>query len=144
MPDHGHKHPWAPRIEDAPLLRGRGRFQDDIHAPNQAAAAFLRSPHAHARLMSIDTTKAEALPGVLAVLTAKDIAAAGAGTISHPLAQIGRGGRTLIAPPRPALAEDRALHVGHPIMLIVAETQDIAQDAMELIEIDYEALPAGI
>jgi len=144
MPDHGHKHPWAPRIEDAPLLRGRGRFQDDIHAPNQAAAAFLRSPHAHARLKSIDTTQAKMLPGVLAVLTAKDIAASGAGTISHPLPQIGRGGRTVIAPPRPALADDRALHVGHPIVLVVAETQDIAQDALELVEIDYEPLPAVV
>ncbi|HTR84994.1 MAG TPA: xanthine dehydrogenase family protein molybdopterin-binding subunit [Reyranella sp.] len=144
MPDHDHKHPWAPRIEDAALLRGHGRFMDDVHAPNEAAVVFLRSPHAHAWLRSIDTTKAKALPGVLAVLTAKDIAAGGAGTISHPLAQIGRGGKAVIAPPRPALADDRAMHVGHPVVLIVAETAELAQDALELVEIDYETLPAVI
>ena len=133
---------WMPRIEDKALLRGKGRFMDDVHAENAAAACFLRSPHAHARINSIDATAALALPGVLAVVTAEDLKAAGAKTITFAVPVPGRGGTSLIAPYRPALADGRAMHVGQPVVLVVAETLDIAQDAAELITIDYEPLPA--
>ena len=137
--DGGHRPAgWAPRIEDRALLRGEGRFMDDVQADSAAAGHFLRSPHAHARILSLAATAARALPGVLAVITAEDLKAAGARTITFPVPVPGRGGTTLIAPYRPALAEGRALHVGQPVALVVAETPAIAPDAAELIEIDYE------
>src|SRR5476649_2814716 len=143
MADGGHRPAgWMPRIEDKALLRGEGRFMDDVHAENAAAAYFLRSPHAHARIRSLDAAAARALPGVLAVITAEDLKAAGAKTITFPVPVPGRGGTSLIAPYRPALAEGRVLHVGQPVALVVAETLDIAQDAAELIAIDYEPLQA--
>ncbi|HTZ80161.1 MAG TPA: xanthine dehydrogenase family protein molybdopterin-binding subunit [Stellaceae bacterium] len=135
---------WAPRIEDAPLLQGRGRFMDDLHAPGQAAACFLRSPHAFARIGAIDVAEALALPGVLAVLTADDMKAAGTGSLSHPLPQTGRGGARLIVPHRPPLAGERAMHVGEPVALVVAETLAAAQEAAELVAVDYEPLAAVV
>jgi aerobic carbon-monoxide dehydrogenase large subunit len=143
MADGSHRpHGWAPRIEDDALLRGEGRFMDDVHAETAAAGHFLRSPHAHARIKSIDTAEARALPGVLAVVTVADLKAAGAKTITYPVPVPGRGGTALIAPYRPALADEHVMHVGQPIALVVAETADVAQDAAELIAIDYEPLPA--
>ena len=127
---------WKPRVEDAALLTGRGRFTDDVHAANEAFAYFLRSPYAHATLGAIDTAAARALPGVLGVFTHEDLAAFGAKTISHPVPVPG-----LVVPPRPALADGTVQHVGHPVVLVVAETLAIAQDAAELIEIDYDSLP---
>src|SRR5258708_27401535 len=132
--DHDHRpENWAPRIEDEALLRGGGRFIDDGRAPGQAAACFLRSPHAFARIRSIDTAPAQGMPGVLAVLTARDMTAAGVGTLSHPVPQTGRGGARLIIPRRPALADGRAMHVGEPVTVLVAETPTTAQQAEELI-----------
>jgi carbon-monoxide dehydrogenase large subunit len=131
---------WKPRIEDAALLRGRGRFIDDIEAPNQAAACFVRSPHAFARIVAVDANAARAMPGVLGVFTATELKAAGAGTISHPPPLLGRGGAKLVVPPRPALADDRVVHVGQPVALVVAETLAEAQDAAESVMIDYEPL----
>ncbi len=143
--DHDHRpENWVPRIEDAALLRGAGRFTDDVRAPGQAEACFLRSPHAFARIRSIDTAPARAMPGVLAVLTAADMTAAGVGTLSHPVPQTGRDGARLIVPRRPALADGRAMHVGEPVALVVAETLAIAQEAAELIAVDYEPLPAVV
>ena len=138
-----HRPPgWAPRIEDAALLQGCGQFMDDVHAAGEAAACFVRSPHAFARIRSIDMTEARALPGVLAVLTAKDMTDAGAGNLSHPAPQTGRGGAPLIVPHRPALAKERVMHVGQPVILVVAETPALAQDAADLVSIDYEPLAA--
>jgi aerobic carbon-monoxide dehydrogenase large subunit len=143
MADGGHRPPgWAPRIEDSALLRGEGCFMDDVHEKNAAAGHFLRSPHAHARIVSIDTAAARALPGVLGVLTVEDLKKEGARTITYPVPVPGRGGTKLIAPDRPALADGRVMHVGHPVALVVADTPAIAQDAAELIEVDYEPLPA--
>jgi carbon-monoxide dehydrogenase large subunit len=77
-----HRPPgWAPRIEDSALLRGGGRFIDDVRLPGQADSYFVRSPHAFARIRSIDTAEARAVPGVLAVLTARDMAQAGVGNL---------------------------------------------------------------
>ena len=145
MADGSHRPPhWQPRIEDRALLRGEGRFMDDEHARGTAASFFLRSPYAHARIRSIDADAARALPGVLAVLTAEDLRAAGARTITHTVPLAGRGGSQVIRPFRPALAEERVMHVGQPVVLIVAQTPEIAQDAAELIGIDYEPLTAVI
>ena len=127
-------HHFEPRVEDDALVRGLGRFVDDAPQPNQAYAAFVRSPHAHARIRSIDVAAARAAKGVVAVLTHKDIEAAGVGSTSlHPPLN-GRNGTKLIVPFRPALAGERVLHVGQPVALVVAESAALAQDAAELVD----------
>ena len=111
----------APRVEDDALVRGRGQFMDDPRLPNQAYAAFVRSPHAHARVVSVNAEEARKAKGVLAVLTAADIKAAGIGGISRHPPVAGRGGAKMVMPFRPVLAET-AMHVGDPVAMVVAET----------------------
>ncbi len=130
------------RIEDEVLLRGRGRFIDDVPLPGQAYGCFVRSSHAHARIRSIDTTNALAADGVLAVITAADMKEAGAGTITRHPPMTGRHGKALIEPIRPALADDRVMHVGQPVALVVAMSAALAQDAAERVNVDYEELAA--
>ena len=96
-----------PRVEDDALVRGHGRFMDDPRLPNQAYAAFVRSPHAHARVLAVKTEAARAAKQVLAVLTAEDIKAAGVGGISRHPPVVGRGGAKMVMPFRPALAGDK-------------------------------------
>ncbi|MGZ8372779.1 MAG: xanthine dehydrogenase family protein molybdopterin-binding subunit, partial [Rhodoplanes sp.] len=128
------------RVEDDALLRGRGRFIADALLDNQAFGCFVRSPHARARIVAIDAEAARGVPGVLAVLTAADMQAAGVGGVSwHPPIR-GRGGASVIEPLRPALAADRVLHVGQPVALVVASSASAAQDAAEAVVVDYEAL----
>jgi carbon-monoxide dehydrogenase large subunit len=139
--DH-HDQPFEPRVEDDALVRGRGRFVEDAPQPNQAHAVFVRSPHAHARIRSIDTDAARSAKGVVAVLTHKDIEAAGVGSTSLHPPLVGRNGTKLIVPFRPALASERVMHVGQPVALVVAESIAQAQDAAELVQVDYEELDA--
>ena len=140
--DQSGDHHFEPRVEDNALVRGLGRFVDDAPQENQAHAAFVRSPHAHARIRSIDIAAARAAKGVVAVLTHKDIEAASVGSTSlHPPLN-GRNGTKLIVPFRPALAGERVLHVGQPVALVVAESAALAQDAAELVAIEYEELDA--
>ena len=134
-------HPFAGRIEDEPLLRGRGRFIDDVRAGDMAFGWFVRSPHACARITRCDVTAARGASGVRAVLTAAELDAAGVGNVARALPLAGRGGAPLWVPHRPALAGDRVLHVGQPIVLVVADSAAAAQDAADLVEIDYEPLP---
>lgn len=126
------------RVEDAPLVRGHGRFMADAPMPNQAYAYFLRSPHAFARIVSLDVAPALQVPGVVGVLTAKDME--GVGSIGRHPPLPGRGGMALVMPFRPALATERVMHVGEPVAMVVADTAAAAQDAAELIVVDYEAL----
>ena len=128
-----------PRVEDDALVRGAGRFMDDPRLPNQAYAAFVRSPHAHARVRSVNAEAALKAKGVLAVLTAADIKAAGIGGISRHPPVAGRGGAKMAMPFRPALA-DKPMHVGDPVALVVAETAAVALDAADLVQVDYEEL----
>ena len=133
-----------PRVEDDALVRGNGRFMDDPRLPNQAYAAFVRSPHAHARVLAVRTDAARAAKQVLAVLTAEDVKAAGiAGISRHPPVQ-GRGGAKMVMPFRPALAGDKVMHAGDPVAMVVAETRAAAQDAAELVQVGYEELPAVV
>src|SRR5215472_4434966 len=125
------------RIEDDRLLRGRGSFVDDLQSAGQAAAFFVRAPHAFADVRAIDSEAARRHPGVLAVLTAADMAAEGVGNMSRPIPVVGRGGAMLKVPYRPALAEGGVLHVGQPVALVVAESLDLAQQAAETVEVDY-------
>jgi carbon-monoxide dehydrogenase large subunit len=142
MDAHTSDHPHARtiRVEDDKLVRGRGRFVDDDNSPGHAYGFFVRSPHAFARIKAIDTSEARAAPGVLAVLTAADMKAAGVGNISGHFPMQGRGGAKLVVPFRPALADDRVMHIGQTIALVVAETPAAAQDAAEKVAIDYEEL----
>src|SRR5438105_460512 len=133
----------VPRFEDSRLLRGRGRFQDDRNLPGQAYGVVLRSPHAHARIIAIDTMAARAAPGVLAVYTGKDYAADGLGMPKATLPHKRPDGSPMFAPQRPALVADRVRYVGDPIAFVVAESLAEAKDASELIAVDYEPRPAG-
>ena len=122
------------RVEDPRLLTGRGKYIDDVVLPNMAHAAVLRSPHAHARIKSIDTSRAEALPGVVLVMT-------GAQAAEHT------GPLPCFANPPVAqycIATDRVRHVGEAVAAVVAESRYIAEDAIDLIEVEYELLPAVV
>ena len=128
------------RIEDQRLLRGHGRYNDDLNLPRQAYAAILRSPHAHAEIQNIDTADARSSPGVLGVLTHEDLIAAGLGPLPCPGADKVAGAE-VVTPMRPALTGDRVRYVGDYVALVVAETVDVARDAAEAIEVTYDALP---
>jgi carbon-monoxide dehydrogenase large subunit len=132
---------FAGRREDRRLVTGQGRYTADWDRPGQLHAAFLRSDRAHARIHAIDTGAAASAPGVFAVLTAADMLAAGyTRGISH-VPYKGRG-EALKSPKSPALAHDKVRFVGEPVALVVAATAHEAQDAAELIVIDYDDLPA--
>jgi len=131
-----------PRTEDWRLLRGRGRYTDDIALPCEARLHVLRSPHAAARIRSIDTAAALRTPGVLVVLTGEDARREGFGTFASRVMRQRPDGKPNFVPPYRPLALERVHHVGEPVAAIVAETPDQAKDAAELIEVDYEILPS--
>jgi len=139
--DHAHATPFR-RVEDEPLLRGRGRFIDDARDGAPAVGWFVRAPHAAARITRLAVSAARRAPGVLAVLTSAELAAAGVGNVARPLPLTGRGGAPLWVPHRPSLAGERVLHVGQPIALVIGESLAAAQDAADLVEVDYAPLPA--
>ncbi len=131
------------RVEDPRLLLGHGRYTADIGKPGQAVGYVLRSPQAHARIVSIDTTAAKALPGVLAVYTNADWEAQGLGEIPCAIPLKNRDGSPRSETTRGALAKDVVRHVGDPVAFIVAETHEAARDAAEAVEVDYEQFPAA-
>lgn len=131
-----------PRVEDDYLLRGLGHFADDVSEPNQAYAIFVRSPHACARIASIDAEAARAAPQVLAVLTAAELPPLG-NILRHP-PMTGRNRSKIVDPLRPALAKDQIRHLGEPVAVVVAETLLAAQDAAELVTVDYEEKPSVV
>ncbi len=130
------------RIEDRALLGGTGQFTDDFAPAGQAQLYFLRSPHAHARLVAVDVAPALAMPGVLLVLTGADLAAAGVKQMQVTLPFKRPDGSALAAPPRPALALDAVRFAGEPVAAVVAETLAQARDAAEAIVVEYDELPA--
>jgi carbon-monoxide dehydrogenase large subunit len=132
------------RLEDDALVRGAGSYVDDPRLPNQATAVFVRSPHASARIVSIDTGKARGAKGVVAVLTAEDIKAAGLKSAGRHPPLPGRGGKDLVQPFRPTLAGERVCYVGEAVAMVVAETLGAALDAADLITIEYDETPAVI
>jgi carbon-monoxide dehydrogenase large subunit len=133
-----HHAQFKGRVEDEPLVRGRGRYIADAPLPNQAYAYFVRSPHAFARIVSVDVSGALKAPGVVGVLTGKDTTETGS-IGRHPPVP-GRGGTTLYMPHRPALATERVMHIGEPVAMVVAETAAAAQDAAESVIVEYEEL----
>ena len=130
----------VPRREDAALLTGRGRFIDDVDRAHQAHAWIVRSPHAHARIVSIDTRDAAATPGVIAVFTHRDPEADGVAPLSEPNRVTGRNGETTINVDHSLLARDRVMHVGDPVAMVVAGTRRAAQEAAERVIVDYGEL----
>lgn len=131
-----------PRVEDARLLTGQGQFVDDLQPEGVLRAYFLRSPHAHAEILAIDTTEAARMPGVQAVLTAQDYIAAGYRpipcTVMPPAVKPG----TWFASPFYPLAHERVRHVGEAVVMVLAHTLDQAMDAAEMVQVDYAAHPA--
>src|SRR5882757_4517721 len=130
------------RREDIRFVQGKGRYVDDVQLPGTAWCAFVRSPHAHARIRSIATEAASCLPGVLLVLTAADWDKAGHGelTVVHPM-PFGDG-RPMNCSPRPAFARDAVHHVGDIVAAVIGETRFAAEDGAEAVEVEYEPLPA--
>jgi carbon-monoxide dehydrogenase large subunit len=130
-----------PRVEDLRLLTGRGRYTDDVVASGCSYLAFVRSPHAHARICAIDTTAALKLPGV-AVMTGADLHAAGVNSILNPVDSLGVGfpsfTNELVIPPWRALALGKVRHVGEAVALVVAPTESIARDAAEAVRVAYD------
>jgi aerobic carbon-monoxide dehydrogenase large subunit len=130
------------RTEDPKLVRGEGRFTDDISLPGQAYAAIVRSSHAHGALKGIDTAAARAMPGVLAIYTGADLQAAGYGGLKCMPPFKNRDGTPMKKPFRPALATDRVRFVGDPVACVIAETAIQAKEAAEAVALDIEPLPA--
>ncbi|HKM62601.1 MAG TPA: xanthine dehydrogenase family protein molybdopterin-binding subunit [Acidisphaera sp.] len=131
------------RKEDPVLLRGQGRYTADIDLPEQAWAVMVRSRIAHGALRGIDTEAARAMPGVLAVLTAADLQAAGIGSLPSGLPWKSRDGSDMHRPPQFPLATDRVRFVGEPVAAVIAATLQQAKDAAEAVVPDIEAMPAA-
>ena len=128
------------RFEDPRLLRGQGRYINDVNLPGQAYMVLVRSPHAHANIKSINVDAARAAPGVLAVYTGADYTADGLGMPKANMPRKRPDGKPMYAPQRPALVSDRVRYVGDPVTMVVADTLEQAKDAAELVEVDYETL----
>src|SRR5438067_289992 len=128
------------RLEDDRMLTGRGKYVSDWNLPGQAYGHFVRSDRAHADIVSLDVAAARAQPGVIAVITGEDIRAA-LKSLPCALPVKGRGGMELIHPGRPALAQGRVRFTGEPVALVVARSAVAAQDAAELLNIEYRGRP---
>jgi carbon-monoxide dehydrogenase large subunit len=130
------------RKEDFRFVTGKGHYTDDINRPGQAYAYFLRSPHAHAKIKHIDTSRAKALKGVVDIFTGADLAADKIGPLICGWMIHSKDGSAMKAGPHPALAVDRVRYVGDHIAVVIAESHQTACDAEELIEVAYDELPA--
>jgi len=130
------------RKEDYRFLTGAGQYTDDVALQRQTHAVFVRSPHAHAKIKSIRKDKALKAPGVLAVFTGEDLAAAKVGGLPCGWLITDVNGQPMKEPPHPCLAQGKARYVGDHVAVVIAETLDGAHDAAALVEVDYEVLPA--
>ena len=130
------------RKEDARFLTGAGQFTDDVVLPGQTHAYFLRSPHAHAKIKSINTTRARSAPGIVGVFTGEDLAAAKVGGLPCGWLITDVNSQPMKEPPHPPLAQGKVRYVGDHVAVVIAETMHQARDAAEMVEVDYEVLPA--
>ena len=130
------------RVEDSRLLKGAGKYTDDIAPAGTLHAILLRSPHASARITAIDTSAAKSLPGIRAIYTAADLKADNIGPLPCAVPMTNRDGTAAPLPPHPVLADGMVRHVGDPIACIVADTIQHARDAAEAVMVDYDLLPA--
>ncbi len=132
------------RKEDYRFLTGAGQYTDDVALPGQTYAVFVRSPHAHAKIKSIKKDQALKAPGVLAVYTGEDLAAAKVGGLPCGWLITGTDGQPMKEPPHPPLAQGKVRYVGDHVAIVIAETQSAARDAADLVQVDYELLPAVV
>jgi carbon-monoxide dehydrogenase large subunit len=132
------------RIEDEGLLKGIGQFTDDLAPAGQLIASFVRSPYPHAKIVSIDTSSAQGMPGVLGVFTGAELVAAGVKPIPGSKDFKRAGGAPGATPARRPLAHERVRFVGEPVVLVIADTLQQARDAGEAVVIDYEELPSVV
>ncbi|HEX3953466.1 MAG TPA: xanthine dehydrogenase family protein molybdopterin-binding subunit, partial [Stellaceae bacterium] len=132
----------VPRTEDPVLLRGEGRYSDDVNLPGQAYCVMLRSHYAHGHIRGIDVDAARGMPGVLAILTAPDLIAAGIGKLTPRQVVKNRDGTPMLTPERHVLATDKVRFVGHPVAAIIAESVAAAKDAADAVIVDIDPLPA--
>ena len=132
------------RKEDFRFLTGQGHYTDDINRHGQAYAYFLRSPHAHAKIKKVDTATAARMPGVVAIFTGEDLAAAKVGGLPCGWLITDVNAQPMKEPAHPCMAQGKVCHVGDQVAVVIAETQHQARDAAELVEVDYEVLPAVV
>jgi carbon-monoxide dehydrogenase large subunit len=132
------------RKEDMRFLMGRGNYVADIKLPEMTFGAFVRSPHAHARIVSIDKTAALAMPGVIDVLTGEDMKADGVGSLPCAWPVVGKGGAPTKEPPHPAIAQGKVRYVGDGVAFVIAETLHQARNAAEAVTVEYDVLPAVV
>jgi carbon-monoxide dehydrogenase large subunit len=132
------------RKEDVRFLTGAGQYTDDIKIANQTQAIFVRSPHAHANVKSVNTERALAMPGVVAVFTGKDIDGKMGGLPCGWLINNSADGTPMAEPPHPILAIDKVRYVGDHVAMVVAETLQQAKDAAEAVDVVYDVLPASV
>ncbi len=132
------------RKEDYRFLTGSGQYTDDVTLPGQTYAVFVRSPHAHAKIRKISTDKAKGSPGVIGVFTGDDLAAAKVGGLPCGWLITDVNGQPMKEPPHPCLAQGKVRYVGDHVAVVVAETYQQARDAADLVEVDYETLPAVV
>src|SRR4249920_1004321 len=130
------------RVEDKRFITGRGNYTDDIVLPHQTYASFVRCPYAHAKIISVDTSAAKAMPGVVAVYTGADVADVNGVPCGWQVNF--KNGDTMKEPKHPLLVSDKARHVGDAIALVIAETKEQAVDAAEAVIVDYEELPCVV
>jgi len=130
------------RKEDYRFITGQGRYTDDLRLPDQAFAFFVRSPHAHARILSVDTSAALAAPGVIGVLTGADYDAEGLNPMPSAWDTRSKDGSPARIGRRPALVSTKACYAGDHVAVVIAQTREQAKDAAELVMVDYEPLPA--
>src|SRR5687768_9653783 len=132
------------RREDFRLVTGQGRYSADWNLPNQLHAVFLRADRAHAEILKLDVGPALAHPGVKAVVTGDDARAAGFKSLPNIVSYPGKDGQEIRKAFHPVLAMGRVRYVGEPVAMIVADSEEIAEDARDLIDIDYRDLPAAV
>ncbi|HZT48602.1 MAG TPA: xanthine dehydrogenase family protein molybdopterin-binding subunit, partial [Hyphomicrobiaceae bacterium] len=129
------------RKEDQRFITGKGQYTDDITRPGQTWAVFVRSPHAHATVKSIDASAALSSPGCLAVLTGADLAKDKVGNLICGWMITSKDGSQMKMGPHPALAQGKVRYVGDHVAVVIAETQAQARDAAEKVSVNYEVLP---
>src|SRR5262245_4833106 len=139
-----HAHHFSGRVEDGRLVTGTGKYAADWSLPGQLYACFVRSDRAHAEIASVNVENARKHPGVKRVYTGADAVAAGYTKYFVVVNFPGRGGNHMIKPPRPVLAARKVRHVGDALAMVVADSAQAAQDAAELVEVEYRDLPAVV
>src|ERR1044072_9070438 len=130
------------RVEDNRFITGKGNYTDDIILPKQTYAAFVRTPYAHAKIVSIDTEVAKAMPGVIAIYTGDDVASVNGVPCGWQVNF--KNGDTMKEPKHPLLVADKARHVGDAVAIVIAETREQATDAADAVEVEMEELPCVI